>query len=50
MTEELDQEVEQGRPCPACPDGNRWTSEGPVGRCPVCKGFGYIEPREREDD
>jgi hypothetical protein len=26
-------------PCPACPDGQVWNSEGPTGRrCPVCKG------------
>jgi hypothetical protein len=30
-------------PCPACPDGNRWTSEGPMGRCPVCKGTAVLQ-------
>ena len=30
-------------PCPACPDGNEWSTEGPTGRtCPVCKGKSYI--------
>jgi hypothetical protein len=31
------------RPCPACPDGGVWTSEGPTGKlCPVCKGHAVV--------
>lgn len=32
-------------PCPACPDGNRWTREGPAGRCKVCNGTGILPAR-----
>ncbi len=36
-------------PCPACPDGNEWSTDGPTGRaCPVCKGKAYMG--EDEDD
>lgn len=31
------------RPCPACPDGYRWTANGPTGAtCPVCRGFAAV--------
>jgi len=33
-------------PCPACPDGNEWASNGPTGRaCPVCGGTAEL-PKE----
>ncbi len=31
------------RPCPACPDGSVWTSEGPTSKiCPICKGHALV--------
>ena len=31
------------RACPACPDGNFWTAEGPTAQpCPLCLGFGEL--------
>lgn len=31
------------QPCPSCPDGNEWNSQGPTGRaCPTCHGNAYI--------
>ena len=31
------------KPCPACPDGNLWNSNGPTGAtCPVCKGHAAL--------
>ncbi len=37
------------RPCPSCPDGNEWNSNGPTGRaCPTCKGNAYLG--EPDDD
>jgi DnaJ-class molecular chaperone len=34
-------------PCPACPDGQVWTSDGPTGRlCPVCQGKAFIGEEE----
>lgn len=31
------------QPCPSCPDGNEWNSNGPTGRaCPTCKGKAYL--------
>ena len=31
------------QPCPSCPDGNEWNSNGPTGRaCPTCNGKAYI--------
>ena len=28
------------KPCPSCPDGNEWASNGPTGRvCKICGGF-----------
>ena len=31
------------RPCPACPDGSVWNSDGPTSRtCPVCLGTAEI--------
>lgn len=42
------------RPCPACPDGNEWNSNGPTGRaCRVCDGKAYlgeVEPEEDDDN
>ena len=30
-------------PCPACPDGNEWDSNGPTGRaCKVCGGHAEL--------
>ena len=30
--------------CPACPDGNEWSLDGPTGRaCPVRKGKAYLQ-------
>ena len=30
-------------PCPSCPDGNEWDSNGPTGRaCRVCKGHALV--------
>ncbi len=41
------------RPCPLCPDGSVWNSNGPTGRkCPACNGKAYIgdddEPSDEE--
>ena len=37
-------EQEELRPCPACPDGNVWNSNGPTGkRCPVCLGYAEVK-------
>jgi hypothetical protein len=31
------------KPCPACPDGNVWTANGPTGAtCPVCRGYAVL--------
>lgn len=31
------------KPCPSCPDGNEWSSEGPTGRaCRTCKGYAVV--------
>lgn len=39
------------RPCPSCPDGNEWSSNGPTGRaCKTCGGKAYLGPDEAEDD
>ena len=39
-------EYEEGggrMPCPACPDGAVWNSEGPTSAtCPVCKGHAVV--------
>jgi len=33
------------KPCPSCPDGNEWDSDGPTGRvCKTCKGFAFVKP------
>ena len=38
-------------PCPECPDGQVWTSEGPTGRtCPRCKGHAIIWATEVDDE
>lgn len=32
------------KPCPACPDGNQWDSNGPTGKaCPVCNGYAIVQ-------
>ena len=39
------------RPCPSCPDGNEWSSNGPTGRaCKTCGGKAYLGPEEDTDD
>ena len=36
-------------PCPSCPDGNEWNSNGPTGRaCRTCGGTSVIN--EEDDD
>ena len=31
------------KPCPSCPDGNEWASNGPNGRaCRTCGGFAVM--------
>lgn len=31
------------RPCPACPDGQTWTRDGPTGAtCQICGGYGVV--------
>ena len=31
------------KPCPSCPDGNEWDSNGPTGRaCKTCGGHAMI--------
>lgn len=38
------------QPCPSCPDGNEWNSNGPTGRtCKTCNGKAYIGDDEDED-
>lgn len=40
MSKQDDGEPTKFNPCPACPDGGVWNSDGPTGRlCPVCKGM-----------
>ena len=35
--------AEDLRPCPACPDGNVWDSNGPTGKtCSVCNGHAVV--------
>ena len=35
------------RPCPSCPDGNEWNSNGPTGRaCRTCGGKAYLPPAD----
>lgn len=48
----LEPEERKALPCPNCPDGQVWTSNGPTGRtCPTCKGHAVIFPGEsRHDD
>lgn len=37
-------DAEELMPCPACPDGYVWTSDGPTGKCcPVCKGYAAVK-------
>lgn len=39
------------RPCPSCPDGNEWASNGPTGRaCQTCGGKAYLEAEDSDDD
>ena len=38
------------QPCPSCPDGNEWNSNGPTGRaCPTCGGNGFIGADEDDE-
>jgi len=31
------------RPCPACPDGSVWDSNGPTAKiCPICNGYATV--------
>lgn len=31
------------KPCPSCPDGYVWTSNGQTGKtCPTCKGYAVV--------
>lgn len=43
MTTDTERAPFATRPCPACPDGNRWTTEGPMGTCPVCGGYAVVK-------
>jgi hypothetical protein len=37
-------------PCPSCPDGNDWSSDGPTGRaCPTCRGKAFIGEDDEDD-
>ena len=62
MRHKLDEEL---KPCPACPDGYVWTSNGPTGAaCKTCGGYAVVKlngercdaakrevpPREYEED
>ena len=41
MIVELDDD--EAIPCPACHDGNEWSSDGPTGRaCRVCNGHALV--------
>ena len=32
------------RPCPDCPDGSVWNSQGPTAKvCPVCNGHAVVK-------
>ena len=46
MTDEydyLDDRPGGDKPCPVCPDGSVWTSNGPTSKtCPVCNGYGVV--------
>jgi Zn finger protein HypA/HybF involved in hydrogenase expression len=47
----LEPEEQMTIPCPACPDGQVWTMNGPTGRtCPTCKGHAVIFPGEKRND
>ena len=38
-----DPDSELVRPCPSCPDGSVWTSNGPTAkRCPTCNGHAAL--------
>ena len=38
-------------PCPQCPDGNVWTSNGPTCKvCPRCNGLAYITLGESDEE
>lgn len=40
----VDPEEDLVRPCPNCPDGNVWDSNGPTCKvCPVCNGFAALK-------
>jgi len=33
------------RPCPQCPDGYVWNSDGSTGKtCQLCKGYAVVNP------
>lgn len=35
--------MSEHRPCPSCPDGNVWNSNGPTGAvCPTCNGHAVL--------
>ena len=35
---------EELRPCPDCPDGSVWASQGPTSKiCPTCKGYAVVK-------
>ena len=47
MTDEYDVDGDPGnelcRPCPRCPDGYVWNSNGPTPKCcPVCNGHAAL--------
>ena len=45
-----EQHEDRRQPCPACPDGNEWDSNGPTGRaCQVCNGRAYLGPLMERD-
>lgn len=43
LTDDLDYRPKGERPCPACPDGSVWDSNGPTSKtCPVCNGHATV--------
>lgn len=39
----MDESDDELKPCPECPDGNVWNSNGPTGAtCKVCKGHAVV--------
>ena len=40
---DFDDVPEAYRPCPDCPDGQMWNSNGPMGKtCTTCNGFAAV--------